>query len=108
MAPEYGSRLLPVVVDEIAQSQPHLPFASVARTTDLKDGFKDITFSDIASATNHLAAWIHLNLGPSSQFDTIAYMGLDDSRYVVVFLAAVKCGYKVGSFIPSPSSRVIG
>ncbi|KAF2176481.1 acetyl-CoA synthetase-like protein [Zopfia rhizophila CBS 207.26] len=95
MSPRYGSRLLPVVVDEIAQSQPDLPYASVPLTANLSDGFKDITFSDITSATNYLAAWIHGNLGRSSDFDTIAYIGPGDLRYVVVFLAAIKCGYKV-------------
>ncbi|PVH91878.1 NRPS-like enzyme [Periconia macrospinosa] len=95
MATRYGSRLMPVVVDEIAKQQPDLVYASVPLTTNVSEGFKDITFFDIASATNHVAAWIDHRLGRSPNFDTIAYMGLGDMRYVVVFLAAVKCGYKV-------------
>jgi hypothetical protein len=97
----YGSRLMPVVVDQVAKQQPGLKFASVPLTTNVSDGFKDIIFSDIASSTNFVAAWIDRTLGRSWAFDTIAYMGLGDLRYVVVFLAAVRCGYKV-----SPSQRV--
>lgn len=90
MATSYGSRLLPTVVDETATSQPGLTYAYVPISNSIGDGFKAITFSDIATATNHMAAWIHQNLGPSTSLQTIAYMGPGDLRYVVVFLAAVK------------------
>lgn len=95
MASQFGSRLLPIVVDETAKSQPDLPYAYVPTSNNVSDGFKAVTFSDIATAANHVAIWIHHNLGPSDSFETISYMGLGDLRYVVVFLAAVKCGYKV-------------
>ncbi|PSN61885.1 acetyl-CoA synthetase-like protein [Corynespora cassiicola Philippines] len=95
MEPVYGKRLMPAVVDETARENPGLVYASVPLSTNIGDGFKNITFSDIASATNHVAAWIEKTMGRSSEFETIAYMGLGDLRYVVVFLAAVKCGYKV-------------
>ncbi|KAF2650089.1 acetyl-CoA synthetase-like protein [Lophiostoma macrostomum CBS 122681] len=95
MGNRYGSRLMPIVVDEIAKHQPDLVYASVPVTTNVNEGFREITFSEIASATNCVAAWISRSIGRSSNFDTIAYMGLVDLRYVVVFLAAVKCGYKV-------------
>jgi hypothetical protein len=86
-----------MVVDEIARRQPDLLYASVPQTTNISDGFKGVTFSDIATATDHVANWIDRAFGRSSNFDTIAYMGIGDLRYVVVFLAAVKCGYKVRS-----------
>lgn len=95
MAPPYGSRLLPALVDETAKSQPDLPYAYCPVSNNVGDGFKAITFYEIASATDYMAVWIHQTLGTSSSFETIAYMGLGDLRYVVVFLAAVKCGYKV-------------
>ena len=93
---------MPAVVDEIAREKPDLVYASVPLSTNIADGFKNITFSDIASATNHVAAWIEKTMGRSSEFETIAYMGLGDLRYVVVFLAAVKCGYKVNAFQAQP------
>lgn len=91
----YGSRLLPKVVDETARSRPDLPYSYVPVSSHVSDGFKTITFSDIATATNHVSFWIEQNLGLSTCFETLAYMGIGDLRYVVVFLAAVKCGYKV-------------
>ncbi|KAK7713546.1 putative NRPS-like protein biosynthetic cluster [Diaporthe eres] len=94
MAP-YGSRLLPTVVDETAENHPDLPYAYVPVSTNVSDGFKAVSFSDVATAANFLAAWIQQNLGTSTSFETIAYMGPGDLRYVVAFLAAVKCGYKV-------------
>lgn len=97
MGSRYGSRFMPAVVDEIAESQPNLTYAYLPRTANLADGFNSVSFSDIAAATNILAAWIRDSIGPSSSFDTIAYIGLGDPRYTVVFLAAVKCGYKVAT-----------
>ncbi|KUI57302.1 Linear gramicidin synthase subunit D [Cytospora mali] len=94
MATPYGSRLLPTVINETAASQPGLTYAYMPISNRLSDGFKAITFSDVATATNYMAAWIHHNLGLSTSFQTIAYMGPGDLRYVVIFLAAVKCGYK--------------
>lgn len=96
MGTQYGSRLLPVVVDETATSRPDLPYAYVPISANIKDGFKAITFRDIFQATNYVAAWIHQTLGSSSSFETLAYIGPGDLRYAVVFLAAVKCGYKAG------------
>lgn len=93
----YGSRLLPTVVDETARSQPELPYSYVPVSSNVGDGFKTVTFSEIATATNHMAFWIEQNLGLSTYFETLAYMGTGDLRYVVVFLAAVKCGYKVSN-----------
>jgi hypothetical protein len=84
-----------VVVDQIANLQPDLLYASVPLTANICDGFKGVTFLDIATATNYVASWIDRTHGRSTNFDTIAYMGIGDLRYVVVFLAAVKCGYKV-------------
>jgi acyl-coenzyme A synthetase/AMP-(fatty) acid ligase len=95
MAPPYGSRLMPVVVDEVARDQPYLTYALTPLTANVEDGFKPVTFSEMANGINRVAAWILNKIGHSSRFETIAYMGPTDLRYAVVFLAAVKCGYKV-------------
>ncbi|CAJ2500367.1 Uu.00g032200.m01.CDS01 [Anthostomella pinea] len=100
MEPTYGSRLMPTAVDDIARATPDLTDAFIPRGADIGDGFVTATFSDIANATNRLAAWIESNIGTSSNFAAIAYMGLGDLRYVAVFLAAVECGFKV--LLPSP------
>ncbi len=98
--PDYGSRLMPHVVDEIASQTPNLAYASVPLGATTTAGFKDVTFSEMASAINYLAAWIERTLGKSEKFDSLAYLGVTDLRYVVVFLAAMKCGWQL--VLPSP------
>ena len=97
MASQYGSRFMPTVVDEIAKDQPDLEYAYIPLTSNVRDGFKPVTFAEIANATNSLVSWIETNIGRSLNFETIAYISSSDLRYVVAFLAAVKCGYKVRS-----------
>jgi hypothetical protein len=78
---------MPMVVDEIARRQPDLLYASVPQTTNISDGFKGVTFSDIATATDHVANWIDRAFGRSSNFDTIAYMNIP--AYPLVGLASI-------------------
>ena len=94
--PEYGKRLLPQVVDEIARSGPDRIYASFPLSVDLSKGFHDVTFRNMAQAANHLAWWLEAHFGRSTNSETVAYMGVPDLRTAVFFLAAVKCGYKVG------------
>ncbi|MCJ1280743.1 hypothetical protein MMC26_000060 [Xylographa opegraphella] len=60
--------------------------------------------SELANAVNRCAYWVEQKLGASSVFETLAYMGPSDLRYAIVFLAAVKCGYKL--FVPSVRNPV--
>ena len=95
--PAYGKRLLPKVLDDLAASSPERIYASIARSSDVAEGFHDVTFRDMANAVNFCAHWIHGNIGQSTDFETIAYLGISDLCGAVMFLAAVKCGYKVRS-----------
>ena len=93
--PRYGSRLLPQVVDELARSSPKRVFATLPLSSDLTQGFYDVTMLQVSQAVNKLAYWLEHTIGRSTAFETLSYMGLPDLRYAIVFLAAVKCGYKV-------------
>lgn len=93
--PQFGSRLLPQVVDELARSNPERIYASISLSSDPLQGLRDVTIVELAQAVNHFAWWLDEHLGKSTTFETLAYVGLFDLRYAVVFLAAVKCGYKV-------------
>ena len=95
----YGSRLLPQVVDQLSQSDPKRVYATFPPASDLSRGFRDVTMLEIAQAVNKLAWWIEMNLGRSTVFETVAYIGPSDLRYAIVFLAAVKCGYKVSEIL---------
>lgn len=91
----YGSRLLPQVVDELALSDPERVYATFPRSSDLSNGFRDVSMLDMSQAIDRAAHWLEDTAGKSTQFETIAYMGPFDLRYAIIFLAAVKCGYKV-------------
>ena len=92
---DYGSRLLPQVVDELAFSDPHRIYGTFPQSSDLSSGFRDVTMLEMSQAIDRAAHWLEGVVGRSTQFETIAYMGLSDLRYAIIFLAAVKCGYKV-------------
>lgn len=69
-----------------------------------RNGFQNVTMSQMARAVNHLAWWLQKQIGTSSTFETVSYLGLPDMRYAMIFLAAVKCGYKV--LFPSPRNTL--
>lgn len=98
--PDYGRRLLPQVLDELAESDPGRIFASVPLSSDVSQGFREVTVRDVARATDYTAWWLEERIGRSTSFETVAYIGISDLRYATVFLAAVKCGYKVRRGLP--------
>ncbi|KAI9833793.1 MAG: hypothetical protein M1819_003527 [Sarea resinae] len=93
--PPYGQRLLPQVVDQTARDHPERPWVSIPRTSNLADGYVDITYKQFANAVNRMARWLEDRLGRSSTFETLAYMGPTDPRYPILALAAVKAGYQM-------------
>lgn len=97
----YGERLLPQVLDEFATFQPGRLYATIPCVeNDLSQGFRDVTTKDMAHCVSVLAYWLQGLHGRSSDFETICYLGIPDLRGAMIFLAAVKCGYKV-----SPNDR---
>jgi hypothetical protein len=45
----YGKRLIPAIIDEIADKDPERVCFSFPRTTDLADGFQDVNFRTVRS-----------------------------------------------------------
>ncbi|KAI0449144.1 acetyl-CoA synthetase-like protein [Xylaria acuta] len=97
---QYGRRLMPCVLDQLAKTVPSKLFAAIPKTGHLLDGFRDVSVSDMARCVDFMAHWIENHLGRSASFETLAYIGIPDLRGVAVFYAAVKCGYKL--LVPSP------
>jgi acyl-CoA synthetase (AMP-forming)/AMP-acid ligase II len=95
--PEYGTRLLPTLIDEIAKSTPNRVYASIPKDdTDLSQGFKNITYADFAQAIDFLSWWLDETLGKADgTFPTFAYFGPRDLGYCIVVVAAAKVGRKV-------------
>ena len=91
----FGKRLLPQIVDEYARYEPDRVYASIPNSdSDLSAGYRDVTMAKLASIVNKLCWWIEDAIGLGS-LNTLAYLGPTDIRYAAMFLAAVKCGYKV-------------
>ncbi|KAI1419426.1 hypothetical protein F5Y12DRAFT_778076 [Xylaria sp. FL1777] len=105
--PDYGRRLLPHIVDGIARREPERECFSIPRSSNPKDGWKTVTFKQYANAINHVAQKIIANCGRPSinAFPTIAYIGPNDARYVVLMLAAVKAGYQALFISPRNSQE---
>ena len=89
-------QLLNNIVDGLAQIRPESTWAKVPRDlTSYNDGYRRISYKMMASAIDGLAWWIKRQLGESKTFETLAYFGTWDPRYILLLLAAVKAGYKV-------------
>lgn len=87
--------MLPHVVDELARLDPSRVYATIPLSSDISQGFRDVTMLEVAHGVNHFASWLENSFGRSSSFETLCYIGVSDLRYAIVFLGAVKCGYKV-------------
>jgi hypothetical protein len=90
-----GARTLSETLDYLASVQPHRAYASIPTSIELSRGFRDVTLQQMVHAIDARAWWLSDLFGNSDSFETIAYVGVADLRYVVFFHAAVKCGYKV-------------
>lgn len=87
---------MPQVVDDLAATVPDRVYAAIPKTSDVKDGYRDITIADLARCVNFMARWLEGRFGKSKTFETITYVGLSDLKGIATLLAAIKVGYKVG------------
>ena len=93
---KHGERLLPEVLFQLGESSPNRLYATIPCSSDLADGFRDITFNRASTTVKGLREWITSAVGlPSDSFETLAYIGTPDLRGALIFLAAVSLGYKV-------------
>ncbi|KAK6082367.1 nonribosomal peptide synthetase [Seiridium cupressi] len=102
-----GKRLIPHIVDDFAQRDPEREAFQIPQSSDPKDGWKVITWGAYANAINHVARRITEICGKPEQdaFPTIAYIGPNDARYVVIMVAAIKAGYQVLFISPRNSQE---
>ena len=93
-----GKRLLPVLIDQYAAEEPQRSWASIPKDVDdLSQGFREVTYRQLANAINKASWWLEAQLGPIHEpFETLAYVGPKDLMYPVLTMAAVKVGRKVG------------
>ncbi|KAK4177099.1 hypothetical protein QBC36DRAFT_327779 [Triangularia setosa] len=108
--PIYNMPSLTWIVDQLAAEIPHdtwvkTPLSS-AKIEEIT--WQDITFQQLSQAVDRLAHWIDQHLGPAAlgQNEPLAYTGINDIRYPIVILAALKTGYK--GLLLSPRNSVEG
>ncbi|KJR88497.1 NRPS-like enzyme [Sporothrix schenckii 1099-18] len=95
-----GERLVVHVVDELAHDTADRVYATVtASTDDIEQGFRDITFRQLAGAVNATSWSMARQVGTSTSFGVMAYLGVSDIRYAVYLFAAIKTGHQL--MIPS-------
>ena len=92
---DYGHRLIPQLIDERAESNPQGSVWSVPKSSNLADGFRDISYGQVARAVNKVAWWIDEHVGKSTTFEKLAYTGPPDLRYSILTVAAQKTGHTV-------------
>lgn len=95
----FGRRLLVNVVDETAKADPDRTWIYVPRSSDESDGWKALTWRQHANAVNRTANWLVEQFGKPAHksFPSLAYVGTNDARYLILFSAGVKAGYQVGT-----------
>lgn len=99
-------RLPTEIVDKLAVETPHGVWAKILSTPldGNEDGalsWQDVTWSQLSRAVNTMARWIDSNLGArpdtivDGEWPVVTYMGINDIRYPIFMLAAMKARYIV-------------
>ncbi|KAF5250787.1 hypothetical protein FANTH_4059 [Fusarium anthophilum] len=90
---QYGQRLIPQILDNLAFVEPDRILYSVMSSSNISNGFQDISARAFANAVNKTAWWLYSQIGENSAVQTAAYIGpQDDLRHVLLTYACVKVG----------------
>lgn len=100
-----GKRFLPKILDELATSDPHRIIYSIAKSTDISDGFREISARVFIDAVNKLAWWLVNQVGKSAKQEVLGYIGPQDLRHVILTHASVKAGYQPLFLSPKNSTE---
>lgn len=94
--PTWKNKLVPSIVDSLANVTPHALYAEYPISTlSYEEGYRSITYADLANAVNGVAWWLHEALGAGEESKPLAYIGPNDLRYPALILGAAKAGYAV-------------
>jgi hypothetical protein len=74
-AKDYGRRLIVTIVDDQARDDPEHVVYRLPLTSNVAEGFRDITAFTLANAVNRTASWLESQLGKGSSFPSIGYIG---------------------------------
>jgi len=72
---DYGKRLIPQILDDLASTEPEQTVISVATFTDTSHDFRPISALELAKAVDKTAWWLHSVIGRSKSIETAGYIG---------------------------------
>lgn len=94
--PNIGKRIMAQVIDGLAETDPERKICSMPESAENSDTYVDLSVKGLAHAVNYTAWWIEREFGkPDSFEETLAYIGANDVRYLIMVLSCNKTGYKV-------------
>ena len=72
---EYGKRLIPQILDNLASAEPNRIIYSVATFSDTSHEFRHISARTFADAVDKTAWWLHNQVGKPTLIQTVGYIG---------------------------------
>lgn len=71
----YGNRLIPQILDDLASAEPNRILYSVAKSSDLSQGFLDVSARAFTKAVDKTAWLLRRELGESPEIRAVGYIG---------------------------------
>lgn len=88
------------LLDSIYARDPATLYCLHPASSEVADGWVDISIADVVGATNRLALWIHENVASADEPQALAYMGANDIRYCAFVFACMRLRHTVLSDQP--------
>ncbi|KAE9381963.1 acetyl-CoA synthetase-like protein [Stipitochalara longipes BDJ] len=99
------NQLLPQVLDKIAAEDPDHPIGIIANPGTMPNlTFSSLSSSQMADAVNFTSHWLR-DLLDKDPYETISFIGLQDYRYWIMTLAAIKTGHPL--LLASPRNAIV-
>lgn len=73
--PDYGRRLIPQILDEVARTDPNRIIYSVAEFTNGLRGLRHISAKQFSKAVDKTAWWLQSQAGVSEKVRPLGYIG---------------------------------
>jgi hypothetical protein len=71
----YGNRLIPQILDDLASAEPDRIIYSVAKSSDLSQGFRRVSARAFTKAVDKTAWLLQRELGETSEIRAVGYIG---------------------------------
>ena len=90
-------RLIHEYIREASDHEPERICLSFHRSKNPEDGLVDVSSRQLSNAVDFASLWLKQHVGIGKNYETLGYVGPQDSRYLLLALGAVNTGWKVGS-----------